>query len=361
MKASGLKMTLAVPDGRDAKSVPLNQPASWYAEAGALRIADIVISFQTPAGGWSKNIDLTKHPRQPGERYSHDGGSPYTGPSDNDHPVYANWSYVGTFDNDATITELRYLAKVISALPAGTAAPYSAAFSRGLVYILAAQYPNGGWPQVWPLEGGYHDSITFNDGAMLHVLAFQRDVASGQNDFVFVAPEQRARAADSYLRGLNCLLACQIITANQRTIWCQQHDVLTLQPCSARNYEMPAGASAESAEILLFLMEIKDPKPEVCTAIKAAAEWFKKTAIYGQAFRSGDGDGRRLVPAAGAGPIWARYYQIATDRPLFGDRDKSIHDKVEELSRERRDGYAWFNDSARRALEHYEHWQRPVL
>ena len=54
------------------------------------------------------------------------------------------------------------------------------------------------------------------------------------------------------------------------------------------------------------------------------------------------------------------YYEIGTDRPLFGDRDKSIHDKVEELSRERRDGYAWYNDSAKRALESYKHWLKIV-
>ena len=249
---------------------------------------------------------------------------------------------------------------MVSALPADRAVPYRAAFARGLDYILAAQYPNGGWPQVWPLAGGYHDAITFNDGALLHVLAFQRDVADGKNEFAFVTADQRARAAGSYLLGLHCVLACQIVVAGNQTIWCQQHDMLTLLPCSARNYEMPAGASAESAGILLFLMAFDNPDAHVCAAIKAAAEWFKKTAIYGQAFRPVNGEGHRLVAEAGAGPIWARYYEIGTDRPLFGDRDKSIHDKVEELSRERRDGYAWFNDSAKRALESYEHWLKIV-
>lgn len=354
-KASGLKVPIAVPDGHDARSVPLDQSTSWYGKAEARRIADIVVSYQTPAGGWSKNIDLSKHVRQRGERYSHDGGSQFTNQADNDRPLNASWSYVGTFDNDATITELRYIAKVITANPGSSGNPYRAAFSRGLKYILASQYPNGGWPQVWPLEGGYHDAITFNDGAMLHVLAFQQEVATGRNEYAFVTPEQRDQAAASFLRGLNCLLACQIKTSNSRTVWCQQHDMLTLQPCSARNYEMPSQASAESAEILMFLMEIQKPSPEVDIAIKAAAEWFKKTAIYGLAFHSVGGE-RHLVEAQGSGPIWARYYQIDTDRPLFGDRDKTIHDNVEEISRERRNGYAWFNDRAKRVLEHYNHW-----
>ena len=354
-KASGLKATLAVPDGHDAKSVPLDNSASWYGKADARRIADIVVSYQTPAGGWSKNIALSKHLRQPGERFSHDGGSQFTDQSDNDRPLSSNWSYVGTFDNDATITELRFLAKVIAALPADGTASYRTAFSRGLEYILAAQYPNGGWPQVWPLEGGYHDAITFNDGAMVHVLAFQRDAASGQKEFAFVSTEQRSKATASFQRGLDCLLACQITAATHRTIWCQQHDMLTLLPCSARNYEMPSQASAESAEILMFLMEIQNPSPAVSIAIKSAAEWFKQTAIYGLAFHSVNGE-RHLVVTSGAGPIWGRYYQIGTNFPLFGDRDKSIHDNVEEISRERRNGYAWFNDRAKRVLEHYDHW-----
>lgn len=355
-KASGLKATLPVPDGHNAKGVSLNESPSWYGKADARHIADILVSYQTPAGGWSKNIDFTKHLRQPGERFSHDGGSAYTTPTDNDHPINSNWSYVGTFDNDATITELRFIAKVISALPVDAAKPYRAAFDRGFEYVLAAQYPNGGWPQVWPLEGGYHDAITFNDGAMVHVLTFERDAASGQREFSFVTPEQRNRAAASFSRGVNCLLACQITVENHRTIWCQQHDMITLQPCSARNYEMPCQSSAESAGILMFLMEIPKPNPEVKTAINAAAEWFKKTAIYGLSFKSTGGDGRHLIESPGAGPIWARYHQIGTNRPLFGDRDKSIHDNVDEISRERRNGYSWFNDQARHVLDHYEHW-----
>ncbi|HEY4249535.1 MAG TPA: pectate lyase [Lacunisphaera sp.] len=359
-KSSKLKTPIEAPGGHDAKSVPMNKPASWYGTAEAKRIADIIVSFQTPAGGWSKNIDLAIHPRQPGERFSHDGGTPGQNSGDYDRPVDVQWSYVGTFDNDATITELRYLAKVISALPVSEAVPYRAAFSRGLGYVLGSQYPNGGWPQVWPLEGGYHDAITFNDGAMLHVLAFQGDVAGGKNEFNFVTPEERERAVKSFQHGIACLLACQITEDGRRTVWSQQNDMLTLQPCSARNYEMPAQASAESSEITLYLMENKNPGPDQIVAIKAAAAWFKKTAIYGQTFTRVGNSGRVLVATPGAGPIWPRYVQIGTDRPIFGDRDKTIHDDVGDISQERRNGYAWFNAAATRVLDHYGTWLNSV-
>ena len=47
---------------------------------------------------------------------------------------------------------------------------------------------------------------------------------------------------------------------------------------------------------------------------------------------------------------------MGTDRPIFADRDKSIHDNVEELSRERRIGYSWYNSVPQEALDRYAQW-----
>ena len=67
---------------------------------------------------------------------------------------------------------------------------------------------------------------------------------------------------------------------------------------------------------------------------------------------------RHLGDAPGGGRLWARYYEIGTNRPLFGDRDKTIHDNVDEISVERRNGYAWFGSDPSRALEHYAKWAK---
>ena len=56
-------------------------------------------------------------------------------------------------------------------------------------------------------------------------------------------------------------------------------------------------------------------------------------------------------------PLWSRYYEIGSNRPIFGDRDKSIHDTVEEISHERRDGYAWFTDVPQQVLNKFKSWQ----
>ena len=358
LRKNGPEKTASPHEVRGVKGIALDRPAAWYGQPEGRRLADIIVSFQTPAGGWSKNLDMTLSNRVPGEPFAAGNLSNFLAPRDNDLPQDPHWNYIGTFDNDATITQLRFLAKTVAATGTAPGAPYRAAFLRGLDYIFAAQYPNGGWPQVWPLEGGYHDAITMNDGAMLNNLTLLRDVADGTNEFAFVRAKTRAKAGASFQRGLDCLLACQIVADGRRTVWCQQDDALTLQPASARNYEMPSQTSGESAQIVLFLMQLPRPGSNVVAAVRAAAAWFDATKLDNVAFKADGAEGRMLVPAPGSGPIWSRYYEVGTDRPIFGDRDKSIHDNVNEISRERRQGYSWFNDNPKRVLEHFRSWSR---
>jgi hypothetical protein len=55
------------------------------------------------------------------------------------------------------------------------------------------------------------------------------------------------------------------------------------------------------------------------------------TTRPGRAVKDTEG-GRRLTPKPGAGPLWARYYAATANTPVFGDRDKTIHDDVNELT-----------------------------
>lgn len=356
LKSAGIKTPTEPPHGFGARGIPLDKAASWYAEAQARHIADVIVSFQIPSGGWGKNLDMSKEPRRPGEAYVPNNISRLLSPGDFDTPVEPEWNYVGTIDNDATITQLHFLAKVITAVGAKDGAVYHASFLRGMDYLFVAQFPNGGWPQVWPLEGGYHDAITYNDDAMTQVVELMRQVAQGYDEFAFVPQDVRAHAAASFTRGIQCILASQIVVNGTPTVWPQQADVLTLKPASARNFEPPALCSSESVTLLLLLMN-DFPHPSVAEqrSIRAAAAWFKKTAIHGQRLER-TAAGSQLIPSAGAVPIWARYYQVGTDLPIFGDRDKSIHDQVNELSMERQHGYRWFSPDAQRALDRFDKW-----
>ena len=346
------------PHGYGARSMPLDRDSAWYAATDALRIADTIVSFQTPAGGWGKNLDVSRGPRVPGERYAPNNVSRYLSPVDFDTPKDPDWNYIGTIDNDATISEIQFLAKVIPAKGVAKNSPYLGSFLRGIHYLFDAQFPNGGWPQVYPLEGGYHDAITYNDNAMVQVLTIMHRIADGSEPYAFAPEELRKKAKAAFDRGIQCILATQLHSAERLTIWAQQYDALTLTPVSARNYEMPSQCSSESDDVMLLLMdELPDPDEAEQRAIRSAASWFRKTAIYGQTYGRTP-SGRGLIAQQGAGPIWARYYQLDTDKPIFGDRDKSIHDDLSELSSERRNGYSWFSSDPKTALDRFETWSQ---
>jgi len=362
MKVAGVKEPWMPKEGFSSRTMPLDLVAAWYGSDEALKVADVIVSFQIPNGGWSKNLDMRQPTRVPGENYTADNLSKYPDADDFDAPRDPHWNYVGTLDNDATNTELKFLRLVIAALPAEKSAAYRASYLRGIEYLLAAQYPNGGWPQVWTLEGGYHDAITFNDDAVTESLEVLEPVAEGKVSFV--PKDTRKLAQHAFARGVQCILATQIVLDKKKTVWGQQHDALTLQPVAGRNFEMPAMSSGESASVLLFLMQLPKPSRAVIAAVDAGAAWFKETAVYGYewgyAWGGTRAEGRHLTKAPNAGPIWARYYSITTEMPVFGDRDKTIHDDVSELSLERQNGYAWYNSDGAEMLTKYAVWARKV-
>ncbi|MFG6416157.1 pectate lyase [Roseateles sp. DC23W] len=329
-----------------AKTMPLSRDPAWYASAEARHVADVIVSFQTPAGGWSKSSPRDAGLRRPGQFYLL-GRTPTPGDS--------NWGWVGTFDNDATTTEMAFLARVAAQAPGAEGDAYRKSFLRGLDYVFNAQFPTGGWPQVYPLMGGYHDAITYNDDAIGSITRLLADVARGQGDYAFVPPALRERARQAEARAIECILATQVRVEGRPTVWGQQHDPLTLAPVGARNYEPASLASAESAGMLVYLMSIESPSPQVVAAIEAGAAWFKASALRDKAWQR-SAEGSALVDKPGAPPLWARYYSLSTGLPIFGDRDLSIHDDVSEISVERRNGYSWFNTGSQRALDEYRTW-----
>ena len=213
-----LAQTAAAPWSADI----LRQERSWYASEEARRLAGIVVLHQSREGGWPKNTALSAPPVPEPD------------------PALAN-----TIDNNATTLPLAFLARVIAA---GDATP-KAAFDRGLDYLLAAQYSGGGWPQFYPLRGGYHDQITFNDDAMIRVMRLLRDIASGEAPYGFVEPARRQRAADAVGRGVATILQTQVRRNGALTVWCAQHDATTLLPAWGRRFEPPSLSASESVGV----------------------------------------------------------------------------------------------------------------
>lgn len=317
----------------------LKRDPAWFASAEARAVADNVLKYQSAEGGWPKNMSLAVPP--PG---------PISPGSTN------------TIDNQATTVPMAYLARVIAAGNGDTTA-YRAAFDRGLDWLLAAQYPNGGWPQFYPLRGGYYDHITFNDDAMVRVLNLLREIESGQGPYVFVDAERRARAADATARGLDVILKTQIRKDGVLTVWCAQHDQVTLAPAWARRFEPPSYSGGESVGITRYLMSLPDPSPEVIAAVEGSVAWFRAHAIPGiriESFTDAEGHrDRRVVQDASAGPQWARFYDLETGKPIFMGRESVAKASLAEIEQERRAGYSYYVDSAARLLEaDYPAWKR---
>lgn len=313
----------------------LRQPREWYASTEARTAADSVIQYQSPQGGWLKNADLLTPPSTPSAL-----GRP-------------------TIDNGATTMPMRFLALVADATGG---AKYRKAFDRGIDYLFAAQYPNGGWPQYFPLREGYYSRITYNDNAMVNVLKLLRDVSAGEGPYGFVDQERRDKASAAAERGIDVILRSQVKQGGQPTAWCAQHDEETLQPAWARAYEPPSLSGGESVGIVRFLMSIDEPAPDIVAAIEGAVRWLRSVAMSGVRIgriRRPDGRVERfLVKDPDAPPLWARFYELGTNRPLYLDRDSVYRYDFSEIGYERRSGYDYHGTWADTLLdEDYPRWR----
>ncbi len=306
-----------------------DKPDSWYRGPEGARVVASILSHQSDQGSWPKNIDTTK--------------APYTGDRRLLH---------GTFDNGATFGELRFLARAYR----GTQDErIRDAFRHGLDHVLSAQYPTGGWPQSYPPGQGYQRHITFNDGAMVNVLEFLRDVAHSA-DYSFLDEGRRSAADKAFAAGIVCILKCQILVNGERTIWCAQHDAISLEPRWGRSFEPPALISAESAGILRLLMSQDNPDAAIKQAVHAGARWFERSRILGIRQTQRDGD-KIIVPDKDAPPLWPRFSDVATNRPIFCGRDGVIRYDIAQIEPERRNGYAWYGTWGNDVAARYSRWK----
>lgn len=318
----------AVAADRAPWSAYARQPDTWYRGPEGVQIAANIRSHQSPLGDWPKNVD--------------NSAEPYRG-----DPAAIR----GTFDNGATVGELRFLARAFRATHDGRDRD---AFLKGFDHILAARYPTGGWPQSAPPGKGYHRHITFNDNTMVNLMGLVRDVAE-KDDFRFVEPERRGAARTAFDAGITCILKCQIEVNGTLTAWCAQHDEITLEPRPARTFEPVSLSGGESAEILLLLMSLDHPTPDMTRAIEAGARWFDKVKLTGIRETKVDGD-KRIVSDPNAPALWARFYEIPSMRPIFSGRDSVIKYDIAQIEPERRNGYAWYGGWGSKVAAGYEKW-----
>ncbi|MFB3785730.1 MAG: pectate lyase [bacterium] len=331
-------------DTRVAWKDCLRQEDAWYQSEEAARIADNVRLYQLDIGGWPKNLDMAE-PLSESER---------------DALLQKKRERkAGTIDNGATYTQLEFLARVFNATKEER---FQQAFLKGLDFLLAMQYENGGWPQS-PFQSGYPLHITFNDNAMTGVMRLLREIGRGAPVYAFVDEARRVKAAAAVQKGIECILRCQVIVDGRRTAWCAQHDEKTLRPAPARSYEKISLSGSESVGVVRLLMEIDNPPPPVIEAVQGAVAWFERVKLTGiRQIRKEDtslpgGYDKVIIEDPAAPPLWARFYEIGTNRPIFCGRDGIIKYSLAGIEHERRAGYSWYTESPDSLLaKDYPRW-----
>ncbi|WP_306419764.1 pectate lyase [Salinimicrobium profundisediminis] len=337
--------------GEYSEKVPwrrtLKQDKEWYGSKEAQRIADNVLLYQHTNGGWYKNIDMSN------ELSSKEKDSLRN---------LQNKEMGTTIDNGATHNQLKYLARVYKATGKED---YKIAFLEGVDYLLEAQYSNGGWPQFYPLKKGYYGHITYNDEAMIGVMNLLRDIAQNEEPYSFVDAFRKNKAEKAVEKGLKIILDTQVEVDGKLTAWGAQHDKKTLKPAKARAYELASLSGKESAEIVRYLMEIENPSEAVKRSVRSAIQWFEDAKVTGKRVEwikdpsLPEGRDRIVVEDPAGGPLWGRFTEIGTNRPMFIGRDGVVKYKLEEIEHERRINYSYIDNYAEDLLkEEYPKWEQ---
>lgn len=199
------------------------------------------------------------------------------------------------------------------------------AMERALDLLLDAQYPSGGWPQIYPppeSERDYRRYLTVNDAtipdAMKTLLAAYR--AFGDE-----------RHLDAVLRAADWLVEVR----GEGNVWAQQYydDFITgprkpNHPAPARWFEPAAFTAAESVSVIEILIDVW-----LETGDERYVDFFGELRTWYEDARLEDGR-------------WARFYELHTGRPLYVSPDRIVTYSDGNL----RPGYAWKGNWGERAL-----------
>ncbi|WP_281336120.1 pectate lyase [Flavobacterium eburneipallidum] len=319
---------------------------TWFATDEAKAIAENVLLYQRNIGGWPKNIQM-QNPLSEVEKQK----------------LIALKSDTKelTTDNKATTQEMLFLSKMYAQVKDER---YKNAFLAGFDYLLKAQYANGGWPQFYPLKKGYYTHVTYNDDSMANILNVLKACVD-KTGYYSIQPSEAtlAKAKIAFDKGIDCIIKSQYKQNGVLTAWCAQHDEVTLLPANARAYELASLSGKESAKIVLLLMTIENPSPEVITAVNSAVTWFEKTKITDLredrvAVPNSKIMEKVMVKDPNAEPLWARFMELEDNKPFFCDRDGIKKYSIAEIGQERRVGYSWYTNEPKEVLKKYVAWKK---
>ena len=272
----------------------------------AREAAEALAWGQLASGGWDYRIDFDPDASKRWHyRRDVDAGDATTGGRRN----------TSTFDDDNSQSALRLLMRVDKAL-ALTHPPVRRAVEHALAFFVAAQYPNGAWPQrttgpadpntpvrkarypeTWSRthpHADYHGFYTLNDDTQRDCILTMIEAHEiyGRSEYLAAAK-----------RGGDFLLRARM--PEPQPVWAQQynHD---MEPAWARRFEPPSVTGGESAGAIRTLVDlfVVTGDKRYLEPIPAAIAWYRRSRI----------DATR----------WARFYELHTNRPLYFTKDYKL-------------------------------------
>lgn len=260
--------------------------------AYARKVANALIYGQHPLGGWHYLIDFDKKGL---EGWYKDTASHFIIGWEEYRHYYGNCTY----DDNVTQGATQYLMR----LYATTLEPaYLAPLRKALEFMLISQYPNGGWPQRYPLRyefahDGYPDYTsyyTLNDGAMNDIIDVLIEA------YELLGDERYLEAAK---RGCDFFMIVQ--GPEGHAGWTDQFD-MNLQPTRGRTHE-PASFQVRYTRSTIQQLEkmfLYTGDRRYLRPIPMALDWIESSVL------EIDSRGR---------PKFAKWYDPVTNYPITKD------------------------------------------
>jgi PelA/Pel-15E family pectate lyase len=233
----------------------------------AKKVAYALIYGQHKLGGWHYFIDFDHRGL---ETYYEEVSSQFILGMEEYRHYYGNCTYDDNATQGATTYLLRIYMKTL--LP-----EYLAPLKKALEFMLISQYPNGGWPQRYPLRYEFvHDGLpdytsmyTLNDNAMSNTISVLLDAYEQLGDERYL--EAARRGGDFFMISQGPV---------GQAGWAEQYD-MNLQPCWARTHEPPGFMPRQTLntirtleQLYLFTGDQRYLRP-----IPAALDWLEKSGL----------------------------------------------------------------------------------
>lgn len=186
---------------------------------------------------------------------------------------------VSSVYNGATTSELKYLAKYITANKPEDS-KYQDAFVKGIKYLLTTQHDNGGWSMNPGSGSGFNANIEVGNKAMTEVLTLLSDIAILNNqDYVFARKAMNVDEIKSAVeKGNDFIVKSQISNNNKKSGWATQYDK-SGNVTMGHTYERESVSSYTTKDVIDYLMTIHNPSQDIKDAVESAYSWLKDVKI----------------------------------------------------------------------------------